>query len=64
MNTDEYEKILWTEDVGEELLYDAVENLLAEVKRLKEREGTLLEIIASTETELNKYAKLYSEELE
>ena len=37
MNLDEYEKILWTEDVGEELLYDAVENLLAEVKRLREQ---------------------------
>ena len=39
MKLDEYEKILWTEDVGEELMYDAVESLLAEVKRLSVIEG-------------------------
>lgn len=38
---DEYEKILWTEDVGEELLYDAVENLLAEVKFLQKQLDSL-----------------------
>ena len=45
-------------------LAEYVPDLLAEVKRLKEREGTLLEMIDLIEAELNKYAKLYSEELE
>jgi hemoglobin-like flavoprotein len=35
IDTDKYEKILATEDIGEKLLYDAVENLLTEVKRLR-----------------------------
>jgi len=37
IDTDKYKKILLTENVGEEWLYDAVENLLAEVIHLREQ---------------------------
>ena len=62
IDTDKYEKILWTENVGEELLYDAVENLLREVKKMRE-EGKRLEKIIDGMTDFLESDTVYSQDV-